>query len=416
MFGDERILLKKSTLPSAFLFVLPLYNVWIFESLLLHPTPLWVNSFLGLLSLYIFLTLPKDQRFYFGFIVGLFWFYWVGISFYFFGLSFLVPIISIVVAGIYMLIFAAMLWFENLFYRTILLIFSSFIHPFSFDWFNIDSFFAYSYLGVSKPQFTLSILAIIALIYFLKYKNKLFLLPTFICLLFAIDFSTFKQTNSTLPFQIQLLQTHFSQDTKWQQEHILNNITQQFQDIKEAIKQKKEMVIFPETSLPFILEKSPYFETLKILSDKITIVIGSLQEKEGQTYNSTYVFQQGNTQVFNKVILAPFGEKIPLPDFLAKPIGKFFWGEDNAILSASQNFGYFTHKNTKIKSVICYEGTSKEAYRDFPKYMIVISNNAWFPNSIEPALQKNLMKYYARVYHTTIIHSSNGSESFVIFP
>ena len=37
--------------------------------------------------------------------------------------------------------------------------------------------------------------------------------------------------------------------------------------------------------------------------------------------------------------------------------------------------------------------------------MIVISNNAWFTPSIEPILQKQLLRYYAKKYGISIYHS-----------
>ncbi len=48
--------------------------------------------------------------------------------------------------------------------------------------------------------------------------------------------------------------------------------------------------------------------------------------------------------------------------------------------------------------------------------MIATSNNAWFTPSIEPTLQKLLLKYYAKKYDVTIFHSINGSENYTIRP
>jgi len=40
----------------------------------------------------------------------------------------------------------------------------------------------------------------------------------------------------------------------------------------------------------------------------------------------------------------------------------------------------------------------------------------WFKPSIEPVLQKDLLKYYSNIYGTTIYHSINGSSSYVVVP
>jgi apolipoprotein N-acyltransferase len=53
-------------------------------------------------------------------------------------------------------------------------------------------------------------------------------------------------------------------------------------------------------------------------------------------------------------------------------------------------------------------------YRDAPPYMIAISNNGWFTPSIEPTLQKLLMRLYAKRYGKIVWHSANESVSEVI--
>lgn len=393
-------------------FVLPLYWVWFFEFFFQRDLPLILNSIFALLSLYIFFSIPSSSRFQFGFFVGIFWFYWIGFSFQYFGFAFMIPIISIFVACIYMLIFACALWFDHLIYRGIWLLFMSAIHPFSFDWFNIDSFFAYSYFGVSKEDFYLLILSVILFKLASKVRKRFSILGClFLC--FALDF---KHSLTKFPFKVALIETSFSQDLKWSKNNARQNAETQIQSIIQSIQNQNQLIVLPETAFPFILEQTHYFPLLQNLSHQATLVVGSMRQNKQGLYNSTYVFQKGKVQVFDKVILAPFGEKIPLPEFLEKPLRDVFWGKNSPALQASSTFGTFTLKGQQIKSAICYEGTSEQTYQDFPKYLIVISNNAWFHHTIEPALQKNLMKYYARLYHTTILHSSNGSPSFVIFP
>ena len=131
-------------------FIAPMYCVYFFERFFYDDPPLWINSILGLGSIYIFLNLKKDLKWFFGFFVGMLWFYWIGFSFVYFGFSYLVPVIAIAVACIYMLIFVCALWSENLFYRGIALLALSLVHPFGFDWMVVDSFFAYSYFGEAK--------------------------------------------------------------------------------------------------------------------------------------------------------------------------------------------------------------------------------------------------------------------------
>lgn len=397
----------------AFLFVLPLYAVWLFELVLNLDIPLILNSLFGLLSLAIFLYLPSRYKFQFGFWVGLFWFYWIGFSFFYFGFGYLIPLISLIVALIYMLLFALALASSNLLYRGFWLMIMSFIHPFGFDWMKIDSFFAYSYFGVGKENFFLIIMAMI-LFKLAQTRFKSFYALGIVFLCFGLDFGA--SSVHTLPFKIDLIHTNFSQDLKWQRENTQKNSRYLLSLIFSSTQQGNQIIVLPETAFPFSLKDSIYFEMLKKMSHQSTLVIGSVRKAHSNLYNSTYVFQNGKVRIFDKVILAPFGEKIPLPDFLAKPLNRIFLGDHAPQFTPSEEFGIFTFNQIPIKSVICYEGTREEAYQQSTPFLIVISNNAWFPYTIEPALQKNLMKYYARLYQTTILHSSNGSPSFIIFP
>ncbi|MGE4396992.1 MAG: apolipoprotein N-acyltransferase, partial [Sulfurimonas sp.] len=58
-------------------------------------------------------------------------------------------------------------------------------------------------------------------------------------------------------------------------------------------------------------------------------------------------------------------------------------------------------------SDLCYEATCQEIYEGEVDFVLAISNNAWFAPSIEPTLQKLLMRYYARKNAATIYHSAN---------
>ena len=71
-------------------------------------------------------------------------------------------------------------------------------------------------------------------------------------------------------------------------------------------------------------------------------------------------------------------------------------------------------KGTKFRNAICWEATCPEIYEGDVNYVIAISNNAWFAPSIEPTLQKLLIRYYAQKNSVTIYHATNGSESCVI--
>ena len=394
----------------ALVFVAPVYCVQFFEIFGCDPYA-WLITFLALGSVVVFFLVPSSSKFWFGFFVGILWFYWVGFSFRYFGAPFLIPVIAIAVAGIYMLLFALSLYFPSYIWRGVWLVLLSYIHPFEFDWLVVDSFFAYSYFGVQKYDFAL-IVAGVGLILQIQDRKQIAGIALLIC---AFDYRSLVQKKEQVPFEYALLGTSFSQDFKWQRQNVQSIAQKQLTQIKLALKEKKRLIILPETAFPFQIQKSYFWGLLMDLSKESTLVVGSLRDGENGIYNSAYIFSHSKVEIVDKKILAPFGEKIPLPDFLSSFFHQFFLGDSPKMLEG-EKFGDIEIDGEKVRVLICYEGTSQESYENAPKYFIVISNNAWFDGSIEPSVQKMLMKYYAKRYNKIVLHSINGSKSFVITP
>ena len=101
---------------------------------------------------------------------------------------------------------------------------------------------------------------------------------------------------------------------------------QNFQAIHAAKQQNYDVIILPETAFPLSLNLHPkLLDALKNLSQDITIITGSIHQEGQQYFNSAYIFENGEVQIFNKRILVPFGEEIPLPRFLTKWINATFF-------------------------------------------------------------------------------------------
>ncbi|PAF41614.1 apolipoprotein N-acyltransferase [Helicobacter sp. 11S03491-1] len=392
------------------IFLIPVYGSILFFYQDWQKEILVFNSIFALLSVWVWFSVPKKIGFWFGFFVGLGLFYWIGLSFRFSVMEFLIPIIMVGVGVGYGIIFYFLLWFPSWLYRMITLMIMSYIHPFGFDWMVVESFFSYSIFGVDKLHFLCIIVGVGVWIHFKRFY-RIFA----VCfLLFGIDWGHING-EITLPLKVEVTTTHVSQDSKWQSQNFQKIIDKNFDLIDQAILKGKDIVVLPETAFPIVLNKSILKEVLEKLSSQISIVTGGLREEKGKIYNSTYLFENGDFSFIDKVVLAPFGEKIPLPDFLARPLYKAFFGKEYG-LSEGKIPENFQIKGDVFRSAICYEGTSKIMYQDKPKYMILISNNGWFVPSIEPFFQRMLVKYYARIYKSIVIHSINQSSSYILSP
>ncbi|RDU62283.1 apolipoprotein N-acyltransferase [Helicobacter sp. MIT 14-3879] len=392
----------------AFIFSIPLYlNIFTYYKTIYFP---YINGIFALISIFIFININRKYRFFFGFFVGILWFYWISLSFRFTSSPNILYIVIFFVSVIYGIFFYLLLFFKNKLFRIFSISIASYISILGFDWFVPDSILAFSVFRVDKISFCL--ITLIIVIISLK-SLKIYRFISLFALILLVDFKT---QEIDLPSKINITQTNINQSNKWKS---LNNVIEyNFSKIQDSIFNGYKVVILPETAFPFVLNnQNQIMQKLLKLSNKITIIVGSQREDNGRFYNSTYVFEDGKYNFADKVFLAPFGEYMPIP--------YIFMDIFNKISGINYNSNFNTNskmpkdlitKNITFRNAICYEATTKKAYQNNPKYMIAISNNAWFNPSIEPILQMMLIKYYARLHNTIVLHSTNGSKSGIISP
>lgn len=371
-----------------------------------------LNPFLLIWGLVLLLrSKSAKEYFWIGFLVGVFWFWWVGLSSIYFHLDYLVPLVAVFMGVVYGILFRICHLFKFDFLRLCALFCLSFIHPLGFDWLNWGIFSVYGFFDAD----TRGIVCIFLIAYFCheKYISRYYKLAIIIALFF-MGFHYDQKESEDLNFNFELLSTDIPQDQKYLKENIQNYSDTLVKVILEAIDRKTNLIILPESSFAFDLEKDfggEYQEALKQLSHQITIITGAFSSKENQSYNSTYIFNQGQVYILNKHFLVPFGEEIP---FFKSLVKRYF-------LPKMQEFSrgpvqnQYRLKEQIITNAICYEATKEEIYKN-SKLIIALSNNAWFNHSSEYKLQQLLMKFYSNKYGVSIYHAVNGKESAIIKP
>ena len=367
------------------------------------------DTFFGLLALSLFLIISKRAILFSGFLTGLFWFYWIGYSFEFYNNSFMIPIITVLFAFIYMLFFAPLALTYNYFIRALFLFILSFYEPFDFNWLQIEAIFVQSYLGIQKYQLFIILFTLATFLHF-REKKFAYAIPLFLLLALHVD-----TTPKTLaPLKIKLVTTNIAQGLKWQSYMQNTLIENNFKEIRIAINKGYDVVVLPESTFPlFLNHRADLLNRLKKLSEDISIVTGALYGDSRGNYNVTYIFDNGEYTTAKKMVLVPFGEYIPLPKFMRHFINEMFFDGAEDYTPALKPTDYII-KGVKFRNAICYEVTCEEIYENDPQYIIAMSNNAWFTPSIEPTLQSLLMKYYAQKHHSVIYHSANIAKSIII--
>lgn len=376
-----------------------------FENIFLET----LSPFLAIWGL-ILLLRTKSAKGYFwtGFLTGLFWFWWVGLSAIYFDLNYLVPVIALIMGLVYGVLFRICFLFKFNFLRLCAIFALSFIHPLGFDWLEWGIYTAYGFFDSSLR----GIICLFLIAYFIYegYISRYYKIAI-VLILFFTGFHYEEKTATTLPFSYKLINTNISQDQKFLQEKLILNSNALLSEISRGILEKKELVILPETAFAFNLRGTKYEDFLKELSHKIIIITGAFYTKDGQTYNSTYVFRRGKSYIFNKHFLVPFGEEIP---FFKELVKKYFLPNMEEFTRGPVQSQYKLN-NSLITNAICYEATKEQNYKN-SQIIIALSNNAWFKHSSEYKLQKLLMQFYANKYGVSVYHATNGKENAVILP
>jgi len=375
----------------------------------------WLQTLLGLVTLAAWLRLSPKAMFWSGFFTGIFWFWWIGLSFRYYDLGWMIPFIVLAIGLVYGIIFRLVAVLPHPALRAIPLGFMEFLHPFGFDWFRPALMFTGSIFGDHLWQFWL-FLAILTILLSMRHAARFLAIFLLIFAFHRPSAIGHRPDLDLLKQQIQIIQTNIDQNKKWQPRYRNAIIQLNIQAIKLAIGQGRKAVVLPESAFPLYLNRDiELTQKLLDLSREITIVTGALYAEGDKPYNSTYLFRHGQLRVMHKVVLVPFGKAVPLPSWLGGWINDlFFHGASDYITAAEPSD--FEMAGCIWRNAICYEATSDILFKDDPHHMVAISNNAWFLPSTEPTLQRLLMQLQADRHGTTIFHATNGPGTGVITP
>lgn len=208
-------------------------------------------------------------------------------------------------------------------------------------------------------------------------------------------------TRAGEPIQIGLIQGNVDQADK----NLAGRAASIFQDYlrmtRQAIGSGAELVIWPESSIPFMFnEDRPAAEQVRALTRqaRVPILLGSdevewRQDEKGRRvpekfYNSAFLVppDNGRAAVYRKIHLVPFGEFVPFRDllFFAAPLveavgGGFVGGTEATLLPVGRH---------SLSVAICYEIVYPDLVRQFVKggseLLTTITNDAWFGTTSAP--------------------------------
>ncbi len=223
------------------------------------------------------------------------------------------------------------------------------------------------------------------------------------------------------PLKVSMVQGNIPQEMKWipQQRQptidLYTGLTRQHWD--------SDIIIWPETALPAYYHQAEEF--LRQLAreaheNHTSMLIGlpflDFNNGDRRYYNSAVVLDNSDIQFYHKYHLVPFGEYVPLKWLLGDFLG--FLRIPMADFSRSaKHEPVVTMSGLKGAVSICYEDAfGEEVIHGLPEanFLINISNDAWFGDSLAP--HQHLQKARVRAMETArpMLRATNTGISAVI--
>ncbi len=210
----------------------------------------------------------------------------------------------------------------------------------------------------------------------------LLILPIMLLLLHRVEWTV--AVEETL--NVRLIQGNIAQENKWQSSWLVPTI-----DLYVGLTEENldaDLVVWPEVALPgrySLFEKSVLMPLqAKLTQSNTDLMFGVLRHNEQGLHNAL-VRLSGDTEMYLKRHLVPFGEYIPFRNSLG-------W-LNNMVQLPSSDLSAGTMANTlsvgkfQVGSSICYEDAyGSEVAEMLPEanFLVNVSNDAWFGDSLAP--------------------------------
>ena len=200
-------------------------------------------------------------------------------------------------------------------------------------------------------------------------------------------------TRSGEPIKVGLVQGNVDQAIKWDPRSADAIFQDYLLKTRQAIVEGAELVIWPESSTPFMFEEDPAgAEQLRTLTRQahVSLIFGSDQIVRGSPpkyFNSAFLLRPDGALggIYRKIRLVPFGEYVPMQRllFFAAPlteqVGTFTPGERAEVMPVNGH---------GVSVAICYEVVYPMLVRRFvsagSELLTTITNDAWFGDTSAP--------------------------------
>ena len=200
------------------------------------------------------------------------------------------------------------------------------------------------------------------------------------------------------PLHVAAVQSNVPQTQKFDPQ-FTRKIFDQFRRLSEIALRSNplpELLVWPESSMPgpVLTDQESYRFVMDLAASAETdILLGTIDEEDGDIYNAAILVSDGGerVQIYQKVHLVPFGEYVPgrhTVPLLARIVGDQVPGD----FKAGTEHTVFTLTNREIQAapLICFEDTIGDLTRQFvlptetspgANLLVDVTNDGWFQHS-----------------------------------
>ncbi|GAM78737.1 apolipoprotein N-acyltransferase [Vibrio ishigakensis] len=258
-------------------------------------------------------------------------------------------------------------------------------------------------------------------------KWKTLALPALIFLgSWLTHLATWVTPDQTRTQTVALVQGNVAQELKWLPSHRWPTMLKYMDHTRDNW--DADIIIWPEAAIPAFEHEVPQFmETIDLQArdNDAAVITGVLtRDADGHFFNSVTTLGVNpngpydyNTQHrYQKHHLLPFGEFVPLEDIL-RPLAPFF----NLPMSSFDRGDYIQDnivaKGMHMVVALCYEIIFNQQLRDNvtdkTDYILTLSNDAWFGDSIGPLQHMEIARMRALEFGMPVIRATNNGVTAV---
>ena len=218
------------------------------------------------------------------------------------------------------------------------------------------------------------------------------------------------------PLSVALVQANNPQHLKWRPAYYQATLDQ-YREMTEPLL-GSDLVLWPEAAIPNYYQRAQDF--LQPLSERAAasntaLISGIPWRQSGRTYNSIVALGEASGN-YHKQRLVPFGEYVPLEDWLGGLIELFELPLPAASVGAPDQ-GPLLAQDFRLAPFICYEIVYPDLVRDYTRdtdLMLTVSNDSWFGSSIGPLQHLQMARMRALENGRYLVRATNNGVTAII--